>query len=107
MFFLFGWGHRTFNERGPTVPANCPNCSNETWLHMISYKTWFTLFFIPVIPYESKNLLLCPVCSQGLELQGEQVEQAKHLNGKATAFLAEEISETEFQAAAQGMKLLG
>ena len=37
MFFLFGWGHRTFNERGPTVPANCPNCSNETWLHMISW----------------------------------------------------------------------
>ena len=60
---IFGWGHRTTNDFGPTLALNCPNCKNDSWWHLVSYKTWFTLFFIPVIPYESEHLLLCEICS--------------------------------------------
>ena len=106
MFFLFGWGHRTTNEQGPTIPIECPNCSNQTWLHLLSYRTWFTLFFIPIIPYESKNLLLCPVCTKGVELSGDQVPRAQHLNVLATSFLADEIPESDFLEAVNEAHLL-
>jgi len=75
--------------------VTCPDRNNQTWLHLVSYKTWFTLFFIPVIPYESKDLLLGPMCSVGLELQGPQMEKAKRLNLPAERFLANEIPEAQ------------
>jgi hypothetical protein len=106
MFFLFGWGHRTTKEMGPTMAGSCGNCRNETWFHLFSYRTWITLFFIPVIPYESRTLLLCPVCTSGLELNGEQVEKAKRLNGLTTAFLAKEMAKAEYELAAREVQLL-
>lgn len=107
MFFLFGWGRRTTTEHGPTFPVNCSNCNNHIWLHLFSYRTWFTVFFIPVIPYESKTLLICPVCSRGMELQGDQVERAKRLNGVARAFLANEIPESAYLLEMKAVKLFG
>jgi uncharacterized protein YbaR (Trm112 family) len=107
MFFFFGWGHRTTTEHGPTIPGTCPNCKNQTWLHLLSYRTWFTLFFIPVIPYESKTLLICPVCSAGVELHLDQVERAKRLNGMARAFLANEIPESVYLSEMREVKLFG
>jgi len=106
MFFLFGWGQRTTNDRGPTMPVNCPHCRNETWFHFFSYKTWFTLFFIPIIPYESKNLLLCPVCSSGIELSGDSVDEAHRINEAARALYANEIGEKEFAAMVDETRLL-
>ena len=106
MFFIFGWGHRTNNDRGPTMPANCPNCHNDSWFHFFTYRTWFTLFFIPVIPYESKSFLLCPVCSSGLELNGEPIDAALRLNEAAQAFHNNEIGEMEFTAALRETRLL-
>ena len=41
--------------------------------------TWFTLFFIPVIPYKRNNILVCPVCRCCLELSKEEFEQLKSI----------------------------
>jgi len=101
MFFLFGWGHRTHNDHGPTFPATCTNCSNENWMHLFSYRTWFTLFFIPLIPYESRTLLICPVCSAGIMLAGDSIDRHKQLNLAARAFLAGEIEEEDYLAMAK------
>lgn len=106
MFFLFGWGRQTTADLGPTLPVSCPNCSNQTWFHLQSYTTWFSLFFVPVFPYDTKNVLLCPICSRGIELGADQVEKAKQLNRLANAFLAKEIPEIEYLGAAQRIKLL-
>ena len=106
MFFLFGWGHRTTNEQGPTLPVKCPNCNNDTWYHLLSYRTWFTLFFIPIFPYESKNLLLCPICSSGIELSGEMVEKARRLNQAALQLNNNEIDGDEYTRIAAEVKLL-
>jgi len=73
MFFIFGWGHRKVKREGSITLARCPNCHNEAWFELLSYRTWLTLFFIPVLPYESGSLLVCPVCSCGPMLTKEQV----------------------------------
>ena len=70
---IFGWGKVTNKKYGPTMVTKCPNCHNETWLQLYMYRKWFTLFFIPVIPYSTNHLLLCEVCSQGVELKGEKI----------------------------------
>jgi hypothetical protein len=62
--------------------------------------------FVPLIPYEAKLLLVCPICSSGLELRIDQKAKAKHLNRLASAFLANELSRNGFLAAVQRIKLL-
>lgn len=106
MFFLFGWGHRTNKDFGPTLLTKCPNCSNNAAWHLLRTRAWFTLFFIPVIPYESKHVLLCEVCSQGIELHGDQIEQAKQLNELTLMLLNEQMTQEEYVRRAGDLKLL-
>jgi len=99
MFIIFGWNHQTSNNYGPTLPITCPRCNNKTFFHLLQNKLWFTLFFIPVIPYESKYYLLCDVCGCGKELTGSEIDYAKGLNGTTIAFLNKTISEEQYIAA--------
>jgi hypothetical protein len=49
-----------------------------------------------VIPYSSKHLLLCEVCSQGVELKGEKIQSAKQLNELTKGLLSETITKDEY-----------
>lgn len=60
---IFGWGRRTRKDNGQVVLVTCSRCNNPVAYRWISVKTWFSLFFIPVIPYSSKHFLVCPTCS--------------------------------------------
>lgn len=107
MFFLFGWGHRTKKDYGQTLPMVCPNCNNKCFWKLLHIKTWFSLFFIPVIPYESKNYLLCEVCSQGIELKESQIGKAKEANELTLSFLNKAISEDQYKIKLKEIDLLG
>jgi len=98
MFFIFGWGRATNSDLGPTLPIVCPNCRNDTVWHLHEHKKWFTLFFLPIFPYESNHLFLCPICSRGIELAGERLDHALRLNSEAKSHVAGAISDTEFKA---------
>jgi hypothetical protein len=106
MLFIFGWGRRTVNDKGPTLPLTCPNCGNERYWNLVNAKTWFTLFFIPVIPYNNDNYLLCPVCERGMELNSEQAERAKQLNGSTQAYLNKQITEEQYKQILENTRLL-
>jgi Fe2+ or Zn2+ uptake regulation protein len=106
MFIIFGWGHQTIKQYGATLPIKCPNCNNSVFLHLVQTRTWFTLFFIPVIPYESKHYLLCEICGQGIELNGEEIDRAKELNQATSSFLSKEISEDQYKVALYETRLL-
>jgi len=36
---------------------------------MYKVTSWFTFFFIPVIPYRTVYLLVCPICGQAEQLE--------------------------------------
>ncbi|KAJ7197162.1 hypothetical protein GGX14DRAFT_320686, partial [Mycena pura] len=39
----------------------CPNCHNASAFS--AKKTeWFTLFFVPLVPFSSKRIWLCSIC---------------------------------------------
>lgn len=74
---IFGWGHRTAKNFGPVRRISCGNCNNETNWHLQKLTTWFTLFFIPVIPYRMDYLLVCPICRCCVEIKKEEFDQLK------------------------------
>ncbi|MFZ5985883.1 MAG: zinc-ribbon domain-containing protein [Bacillota bacterium] len=76
---IFGWGYRTAKNFGPVRKIRCNNCNNEATWHLQKLTSWFTLFFIPVIPYQSNYLLVCPVCRCCLELKKPEFDQLKDL----------------------------
>lgn len=96
---IWGWGRQTSKDYGPTYPTTCPNCHNPAYWRLERRQTWFSLFFIPLIPYQWNHFLYCPVCSRGFELKGDQVDRAKQLNALAQNFLAGSLSETDYTAA--------
>lgn len=74
--FIFGWGSRASNvERGV---FSCPFCRTDTtYLHR-RHRTWFTFFFIPILPISSGyDSITCEKCFCNIPLESFQ--------GKATA----------------------
>jgi len=68
MFVIFGWGRRTMRTLGWLPPQMCPNCHNEGPWVVMRIRRWFTLLFIPVLPYESGYVAMCPICSRGFDI---------------------------------------
>ncbi len=66
MFIIFGFGRRTMRVLGFTAARLCGNCHNTSPWKVMKVTRWFTLFFIPIIPYSSKYLAVCPTCSRGV-----------------------------------------
>lgn len=106
MFILFGWGKRTHTDHGPTLPVNCPTCHNQTYWRYKHYRTWFTLFFIPVIPYGSDHYLLCDICQQGIVLNEQQREPARVLAGHTGMYLAQQMSLPDYETKLSEAQLL-
>lgn len=96
MFVIFGWGRVTVRDHGATVPATCSNCHNQGMQHYVHARTWFTLFFIPVIPYKSQHLLICPVCERGMKLTGEQGARAATMAETTATWTDGRITESEY-----------
>ncbi|WP_087016920.1 zinc-ribbon domain-containing protein [Thaumasiovibrio subtropicus] len=77
MFFIFGWGKTTTKPLGQADDhAACGICSQSVPFHFIKVTHWFTLFFIPVIPYKSQAYMICPHCQNGFEIPMSQISAA-------------------------------
>ncbi len=75
MFIVFGWGRQTVKEHGPVLKYHCSHCNNDKHWILYTRRTWFTLFFIPVIPYSTEYLMLCPICKYGVKLEKVKFEE--------------------------------
>lgn len=77
MFFLFGFGKTTKKVVGANQERTCIRCNTQTVWQLCIIRTWFTLFFIPVIPYAAKYCICCPNCDSYIELSKEEFEKYK------------------------------
>ena len=93
---IFGWNRQTIWTLGAVFRQLCSNCHNEEYWVLIRRTTWFTLFFIPVIPYNTEWLLLCPVCKYGVKLGAEQVRKYKPLAEANKELSDGKINEAEY-----------
>ena len=105
MFILFG-NKETRHNYGPIIPVICPHCHNPTNLRLGETKKWFTLFLIPILPYESTYWLTCEICSRGVELDDDQFEKAKRVCRAARAWRAERISRERYETILKRSRLI-
>ncbi len=84
MFFIFGFGHLTRKEFDSGIGRQCPRCRNHVRMTLLSLKKWFTVFFIPVIPYGPEYHLVCPNCGYGVKLDRAQFEEIRRGAARGT-----------------------
>jgi hypothetical protein len=80
MFFIFGWGRTTQRIVQNVMVLLCANCHNVATWHALRRKTWFTFFFVPIIPYKTYSFLYCSVCNRGFVLSGDEFSKAERLS---------------------------
>lgn len=96
MFVIFGWGFATTHVFGAVLPVDCPNCHNEEFWVLKRVRRWFTLFFVPVFPYESTHAVMCPICGVGSEVSGSELKRAKLYAETNAAFQAGSLSDDAY-----------
>lgn len=68
MVVIFGFGGSSAQDLGETVPARCPNCHNDVYLHHVRSQKQFSLYFVPIAQYGTNEYLLCPICQRGVQV---------------------------------------
>lgn len=72
---IFGFGDHKTKLLGTIGMMDCPRCHNTSDWPIHQQKTYFSLFFIPLIPYRTRYLLSCPVCRETREISAEEKER--------------------------------
>ena len=89
MLLIFGIRRRGY--RIATVFAICGQCHTPAAQAIVRVKTFFTFFFIPLIPLGAKYRSTCTMCGTVVNLTKEQAEtgvqqaQAQRANAQAQA----------------------
>lgn len=47
----------------------CSQCGLQTHFELVHYWRWFTLFFIPIIPFWVNRAIICPHCDYGIKVK--------------------------------------
>ncbi|MDO9580295.1 MAG: zinc-ribbon domain-containing protein [Bacteroidales bacterium] len=94
---IFGWGRQTIKQIGVVFKNLCSHCNNEDYWILTLRITWFTIFFIPILPYSIKYFLSCPICKYGLVLDQKQIDQIKPLAEINQLLIDGKITNEEYQ----------
>jgi len=100
MVVIFGFGPGKQEDLGEAVQVVCPNCHNQVMLHHVRSKKTVRLYFVPVVPYGTDDYLVCPVCSQGMQLSQAQVPHVASVQRATAAFRAGRLSGADYAAQA-------
>jgi hypothetical protein len=95
---IFGYRGGKRKDLGEALPIRCPHCNNSTLYRYMSVTSWFSLFFVPVIPLKRRDYLVCPVCTHAVPLRKDQREMASRLVELTARYRAGAIAEVDYQA---------
>ena len=101
MVVIFGFGAGSPEDQGEVAPCLCPNCHNQVFLHHVRSKKSVRLYFVPVMPYGTNDYLVCPICSQGLQVSGAQLPHVRSMSAATRSFRTGRLSEAMYMARAQ------
>ena len=118
--FIILFGSRnivTDDRQNPPVQTTCPNCGHHATIVGKSYRTWFTLFFLPIFPISGAHpFTQCTTCSAQFPLtlddlrrgiaraESKQNEEAIALYNSLRASPANAITLNQLMQAYAGMK---
>lgn len=88
MFIIWGFGKQTRKVIGNVFYRHCAYCNTDQIWQLCLIRTWFTLFFIPIIPYGVSYQISCPNCKSYQKLTKEQFNEIKAKIAEAAAMKA-------------------
>lgn len=71
MLFIFGWGLVTTKVLCLVGMRECQHCHRVSQWPYQRRRVWFTLFFIPCIPYETTYWVGCQHCKYGYAVDAD------------------------------------
>jgi len=98
MVVIFGWGRDRAQDQGEVVPVTCPNCHNPVHLHLVRSQKRFSLYFVPIASTGSDEYLLCPICSQGIQLQAGQKTAVQEMIAATAVYRRGHMPEDAYRA---------
>jgi hypothetical protein len=96
-FVIFGWGHKTYRDYGPAKAHNCEENGSVEYYHLARRTQWFTIFFIPVFPYRTETILICPLCKLGERVGQKKFAHLRRLVEVHKAWLEGRITDSEHE----------
>jgi hypothetical protein len=69
------FGVRSRRKRLGTATTECPQCHKTCSQAVARLQRWFTLFFIPVIPFSTRYYAVCSMCSGATKLDRAEAER--------------------------------
>ncbi len=76
MFFVFGW-EKTFKPAESLLKTRCHNCNRTTVWRIWHETEWVSLFFVRLVPFSRRFLLVCDDCRDALALDAAAVKGAR------------------------------
>ncbi|HXQ62737.1 MAG TPA: zinc-ribbon domain-containing protein [Acidimicrobiales bacterium] len=73
MFLIFGI--KRLKRRLATVFAMCGRCRTPAAQVVVRVGTWFSLFFIPVVPLGTRYISTCTLCGESVRIDKAQALQ--------------------------------
>lgn len=74
---IFGFSKVTKKKLGTVMTRACTYCNSYSTWDLCIVRTWFTLFFIPIVPYKIKYCISCSNCESYIPLKKNQFMQLK------------------------------
>jgi hypothetical protein len=71
MVLIAGWGDKG-RVIGKSGTVSCQNCNNSNPFNVVEQSRRVTAFFVPIIRWDYRYYLSCPVCSRGAQLKDKQ-----------------------------------
>ena len=65
MFWIYGTKRYIKTMQYTPTLYRCMHCNNVNKFSIDRSRLWFTLFFIPIIPLNTKYFMDCPICAWG------------------------------------------
>lgn len=72
---IWGWGKVIRSYKGYVFQKQCGYCNTVSFWRLCVKRTWFTLFFIPIIPYHKTYCIECPNCGSYIEINKQQYQE--------------------------------
>lgn len=93
------FGLKTRNkDYGEAYQLECPRCTNQVLFHGYKERTWFHIFWIPLIPWFATRGFVCPVCSHMIETDRGGLKLAKSAAQVVQSYSEGETSDRELEA---------
>ncbi|MFL5727275.1 MAG: hypothetical protein ACJ77F_13140 [Chloroflexota bacterium] len=99
MVLIVGWGGGVSQDLGEVAPTVCPRCHNDVFLHEIRSNKQISVYFVPIVPYDSNAYLACPICRTGVQLKREQMGAADRMRATTHRFRQHRLDEPAYRVA--------